>query len=714
MPSPFARRATGGTRALDREEILRALNILIDPGQTFELRSLPSGRSRVCKGSGLAAAVEAAFDLSDEKGLYWCLNPVRQDLIGAASNKDVLSRRWLLIDVDTQRADKDSNATEAEKESARLVANALVDYLVGALGWPHPVLIDSGNGFHLLFRIDLPNDKLSQQICRDVLKTLASKFDTAEVHVDQAVHNAARISKLPGSYARKGEHSAERPHRLSRILFVPEQGIVSVKQLKALGQPAEPLTAQVNGHHSPFFQTATDTEKGLGGYVKSAIERECGKLCMTREGNRDNQVNESAFKLGTMASWPEMVMADAQAAIYHAAQSTGLDDTSILRAIGSGWTAGALQPRLRPIEPSTNGFHKPAAPLDPNAKLTIGLDEIETEKVEWIYENRIAPGFISIFAGRTGVGKSFVTCDIVSKLSRGVSPAYSKLTHLPMRTMFISEDSPKIVIGPRLIELGADRSMVRFLTWDAMAAYTLGDTEMLEKAYNECNCPRLIVIDPPANFLGKIDEHKNAEVRSVLKLLCAWLDNHKVACIFIMHVNKAVGKGLDAVERIVGSVAWGTSARITLAFTKDPNEAGQLLFGGTKNNLGPLADTVAYKITKTDMLAVVEWVGEVDTTMEDAMNSVKKKSRGLCAVEWLTDRFREKFEWESDELRRAATEAGISKNALWSPEVNALPIVKKKRVQADGEPCWVWRANDGWPEAIGNVGNVGNVEPQPY
>lgn len=717
MLSPFTLKAEGGACAVDRIEVMRALSILMDPTQTFELRSLPSGRSRVCHGQDLPAAVEAAWELSDGKGLYFCLNPVRDDLFGAASNKDVLSRRWMLIDVDTQRANKDSNATEAEKQAASKIVDALLDYLVSAHSWPHPVIVDSGNGWHLLFRVDIPNEKMAQQLVRDVLKALADKFDTAEVKVDRAVHNAARISKLPGSWARKGEHSDERPHRLARIVWAPEAiEVVSIEQLSSLVNMKGHLTGgtpertSVNGH-SPFALTAT-ADKGLDGYVRSAVERECGRLAMTPEGNRDNQTNESAFKLGTMATWPEMNPQWAQGALFGAARQCGLDDASIRRAINSGWTAGALEPRQRPAEPSTNGYHKPVT-IPEGTKLTIGLDEIEPKKVDWIYENRIAPGFISIFAGRTGLGKSFVTCDIVSKLSIGFAPPYSQLRHEPMRTLFISEDSPEIVIGPRLIELGADRRMVRFLTWEAMALYTLGDTELLGRAYRECGEPGLIVIDPPANFLGKIDEHKNAEVRSILKGLCAWLDIHKVACIFIMHVNKAVGKGLDAVERIVGSVAWGTSARITLAFTKDPNVSGQLLFGGTKNNLGPLADTVAFRIVKTEVLATVEWLGGVDTTMEDAMNSIKKKSRGVCAVEWLTEQFRQRLEWESDELKRNAAEAGISKNALWSPEVNALPISKRKRINAAGDPQWFWVANGGWPiagESNGNVGNVGNVE----
>ncbi len=341
----------------------------------------------------------------------------------------------------------------------------------------------------------------------------------------------------------------------------------------------------------------------------------------------------------------------------------------------------------------------PAQKIKANGHLTIGLDEVLPEKVDWLYENRIAPRFITLFAGRSGFGKSFVTCDIVARLSRGEPPPYSVIQQAPLRTLFISEDSPQVVLGPRLLELKADPRMVKFMGWNAMADYTLSDTAMLERAYQECQCPAVVVIDPPANFLGTVDEHKNAEVRAVLKGIIAWLDLHRVAMILITHINKQIGKGMDAVERIMGSVAWGTTARITCAFTKDPDCKGQFLFGGTKNNLGELAETLAYQIVKTDNLATIKWEGKSETTMDDAIDHVRKKSKGAVAVEWLEARFREKREWDASELRAMGKEHGVTTYALYeSQEVLGLPIIKRKRMNANGEQHWVWVADEGWPK----------------
>ncbi len=82
------------------------------------------------------------------------------------------------------------------------------------------------------------------------------------------------------------------------------------------------------------------------------------------------------------------------------------------------------------------------------------------------------------------------------------------------------------------------------------------------------------------------------------------------------------------------------------------------------------------------------------------MGNVKRKSRGVCAVEWLTIQFQKQTAWESDELHKAAREAGVSRSSLWSDEVNALPIQKRRRVNADGQPCWFWIAEGNWPPVV--------------
>jgi hypothetical protein len=134
-------------------------------------------------------------------------------------DKDILARRWLLVDADPIR-DAKVSATDAEKAEAWTTISKVREHLRG-LGWTEPILSDSGNGYHLLYRIDLPKE--DGGIIERILKVLAKEFNGDKAKIDQTVFNPARICKIPGTMARKGDNTPDRPHRRSKILEVPGQ-----------------------------------------------------------------------------------------------------------------------------------------------------------------------------------------------------------------------------------------------------------------------------------------------------------------------------------------------------------------------------------------------------------------------------------------------------------------------------------------------------------
>jgi P4 family phage/plasmid primase-like protien len=149
------------------------------------------------------------------------LNPsVLKTVSTAAADADVERRSWLLIDCDPQRP-ANTNSTEAEKQESRKQVDAVRNYLRDR-GWPEPVLADSGNGWHLLYRIDLPNDEAATETVRAALGRLAQIFNTGASKVDAGNYNAARLCKVYGSWSRKGEHSVERPRRRSAVIECPD------------------------------------------------------------------------------------------------------------------------------------------------------------------------------------------------------------------------------------------------------------------------------------------------------------------------------------------------------------------------------------------------------------------------------------------------------------------------------------------------------------
>src|SRR5262245_13276103 len=103
-----------GPSAVDAEEIRVALAALLDPAGAHELRGLPSGRSRLVRGSDLDAAIAAVQALADDQGVYYTLNPVRPDLGDRAARVgEIAARRWILVDCDRKKsAQPDAMATE--------------------------------------------------------------------------------------------------------------------------------------------------------------------------------------------------------------------------------------------------------------------------------------------------------------------------------------------------------------------------------------------------------------------------------------------------------------------------------------------------------------------------------------------------------------------------------------------------------------------------
>ncbi len=239
--------------------IAAALHTLIEAGAAFEIRIPEPERGYPVSGyfDDLDKAAAAASAWSGKcSGVYFTPNPVNPALLARADNRlrqggtkkgsaattdvDITRRCWLLIDLDPVRP-AGISSTDAEHTAALAKAHSVRDWLA-ACGWPTPIHADSGNGAHLLYRVDLPNDADARALVENCLKALAARFDDpigngtqCPVKVDTGVFNASRIWKLYGTRACKGDPTAERPHRLACILYAPNHPVVvAVEQLREL------------------------------------------------------------------------------------------------------------------------------------------------------------------------------------------------------------------------------------------------------------------------------------------------------------------------------------------------------------------------------------------------------------------------------------------------------------------------------------------------
>lgn len=220
------------------------------------------------------AALSAVQRLGDYTASWATLNPLNVDALtpdttinptelvrtyNAAADSHIARRDWLLLDFDPPRT-RDSNSTEAEKAAAHQQSEQCRAELT-ALGWPVPMVIDSGNGYHLRYHINLPNDAAAQELVRSVLRSIAARYSMLDV----TNHNAARVAKLPSTWARKGENKNERPHRVSALLS-EGSGIVTEAQLQAIA--GEVTAAEYAAPQEVTSDEAKAAREWLLGYLE--------------------------------------------------------------------------------------------------------------------------------------------------------------------------------------------------------------------------------------------------------------------------------------------------------------------------------------------------------------------------------------------------------------------------------------------------------------
>jgi hypothetical protein len=255
---------------MKQDQIIEFLNLVFSPGDVFEVRCLyataPGARyehiesgyftyENIPKVASELARIEA-------RGVYFTPNPINPALLARSANRlqagkretsttdaDILCRRWLLIDCDPKRPSGIS-ASDAEHDAALYKAIEVSEKLKSH-NWPEPIILDSGNGAQLMYRIDLPaNDDGLVKAC---LQALAPMGDD-KVSIDQAVFNPARIWRLPGTMNCKGDEIDDRVYRMAKIISAPDSPeIVPIEKLLALAGTVQPSVQERIPSDTAFY-----------------------------------------------------------------------------------------------------------------------------------------------------------------------------------------------------------------------------------------------------------------------------------------------------------------------------------------------------------------------------------------------------------------------------------------------------------------------------
>ena len=259
---------------IDYNETRRAIELLQAPGEVFEVRVIGTA-SRKDIISGYFQDADTLFQKFDtidlrKRNVYITLGEVREECFSRSqcerfeknpavttNDNDIIAYRWLFVDLDPVRPTGISSSDEQLK-CAEELRNKVYEYLQG-LGFPEPIKAMSGNGYHLLYRIDIPNDEKGRALVGRCLKNLSSLFDNDEVKIDTTNSNPSRICKLHGTLAQKGTSTKKRPHRMSKLENVPEPLVTTPRNvLQALADELPDETEPVKIRRGVSTQQKAD------------------------------------------------------------------------------------------------------------------------------------------------------------------------------------------------------------------------------------------------------------------------------------------------------------------------------------------------------------------------------------------------------------------------------------------------------------------------
>ena len=305
----------------------------------------------------------------------------------------------------------------------------------------------------------------------------------------------------------------------------------------------------------------------------------------------------------------------------------------------------------------------------------IRMSEVDTQAVEWLWEPYIPFGKVTIVQGNPGEGKTTFALRLAAACTTGGTlPGMKPLP--PFQVIYqTAEDGLGDTVKPRLIEAAADLDRVLVID-EAKRELTLSD-ERIEKAITQ-NGARLIILDPIQAYMGeKADMNKANEVRPIFRRLAEVAERTGCAVILIGHLNKAAGG--QSAYRGLGSIDFRAAARSVLLIGRVKREPNVRVIVHDKSSLAPEGKPVAFCL---DPDTGFSWIGEYDITAEELLSGAggNTATKTEQAERLILDLLADGKELASEEIVKAAAEAGISERTVQNAKRNMGGILGARRV----------------------------------
>ena len=329
----------------------------------------------------------------------------------------------------------------------------------------------------------------------------------------------------------------------------------------------------------------------------------------------------------------------------------------------------------------------------------ICMNNFEIKAIEWLWQDRIACGKLTVIAGDPGLGKSQTTSALTAVITTG-GVWHDTDIIAPIGNVIIlsAEDDPADTIKPRLIAAGADINRCYIL--DAIRikdndgkicnrSFDLTqDIERLRVAIAKLGDVKLIIIDPISAYLGGTDSHNNSDMRGLLMPLSEMAAKHNVAVILVTHLNKS--SNMNMIARVTGSIGLIAAARSGYVVIKDEQNPDIRYFLPIKNNIGNDTDGFAFHIEEVELTEEIKtskicWHHErVEAHKILYPEAVEKKTATNGAKGFLEELLSKPM--MANDVFAEAEGAGYNKPTI--QRAAAKLYIKRKKLGMDGG--WQW------------------------
>lgn len=221
----------------------------------------------------------------------------------------------------------------------------------------------------------------------------------------------------------------------------------------------------------------------------------------------------------------------------------------------------------------------------PRELLARSLDQVSMRAIEWLWTGWIPKGYVTIWAGETGAGKSTVLAYVTATITTGAPWPGNTEWRPPGRVLWLgSEDGIEELTVPRLVACCADLRNVTeiqgVIQHGKRSSFSMQDDLQAVRAVLSGAAVvgqpfSMLVIDPvtsylPGRKLRKVDLNDAGQLRTVLEPWLVVAQEFNLAIVCVTHFMKDTTRAM--LHRVLGSAAFAQTCRSLCAVVARPDE----------------------------------------------------------------------------------------------------------------------------------------------